>query len=56
MLTADTAHQLRTLAATCCDSVLHETADTLDIDGLEWIGIENLVPKIVTHEGTHIVT
>ena len=56
MLTADTTHKLRALAATCRDSVLYETAHTLDVDGLEWICIENLVSEIVTHKCTYVVT
>ena len=56
MLTADTAHKTRSLAAACIDSVLDKLADTLDINSLERIGIENLVSEIISHEGPHIVT
>ncbi len=56
MLTADTAHELWSLRTSTLDTELNELADSLGIDGLEWICIEDLVSEIVTHEGTYIVT
>ena len=55
MLTANAALQVRTLAATSLDAIFDELADTLGIDCLERIRIEDLVAQIVTHEGAHVV-
>ena len=55
VLSADTALKVGPLAASTLDTVLNELAYALDIDGLERIGIENLVSEVVTHKCTYIV-
>ena len=55
MFPADSALEVRTLAASTLDSMLDKFADTLHVDGLERVRIEDLVSEIVTHEGTHVV-
>ena len=56
MLAADTALEVGPSAASCLDAVLYELAHTLGVDGLERIGIEDLVSEVVTHKGADIVT
>ena len=56
MLSADTALKVRPLRTTSLDSELNQLANTLGVDGLEWISIENLVAKLFSHEGADIIT
>ena len=56
VLTTDTALQGRTAAATTVHTHLDQLADGLGVDGLERIGIQDLVTQVVTHEGADIVT
>ena len=56
MLSADTALEVRPLGAASLDTEFDQFADALGVDGLERVGIEDLVAEIVTHEGPNIVT
>ena len=56
MLSADAALEFRPLGPSGLDTVLDELADTLGVDGLERICIQELVAEIFAHEGAHVVT
>ena len=55
MLTANTALQVGTFAAAGLDTQFDELAHALDIDGLERVGIQDLVAEVVAHERSDIV-
>ena len=56
MLSADTALEFRSLRAAALDTVLNELADTLGIDCLERISVQEFVSKVCTHECSDIIT
>ena len=56
MLSADSALEVGPLGTAALDAELNQLADTLGVDGLERIGIEDLVAEVVAHEGADIVT
>lgn len=55
MLAADAALEVSTPSAAGLHAVLYQLAHTLGVDGLERVGIQDLVSEIVTHEGSHVV-
>ena len=56
MLSADTALEVRPLGTSGLDAEVNKPSDTLGVDRLERIGVEDLVAEILTHEGSDIVT
>ena len=56
VLAADAAHQARAEGTALVHADLHQLADGLGVDGLERVGVENLVPEVVAHEGTDVIT
>ena len=55
MLAADTAFEIRTGLTAFLDSVVDELADCLGVEGLERIGVKNLVAEVVSHKCSDIV-
>ena len=55
MFAAHAALEVGPLAAAVVHAVFNKFADTLHVDGLERIGIQDLCSKVVTHEGSHVV-
>ena len=56
MLAADTTLEVWSLRTATLDTILYELADTLSIDGLERISVQNLVAEILTHECSNVIT
>ena len=56
MLTTDTATKLRTNLATFLNSELDETANTLLVENLEWVNLQDLLIEIYRQERSDIVT
>ena len=55
MLAADADLEVRTGAAAAFDADLDELADGTLVDGLERVGIKDLVAEVVAHEGANVV-
>ena len=56
MLSADAALEVSPATASSLDTVFNKLSYTLGINGLEWIGIKNLMSEIVAHKGTYVIT
>ena len=56
MLSADTALEVRPLGTSALDTGLDKFADTLGVDCLERICIQDLVAEVLAHKGSDIVT
>ena len=55
VLAADAAHQVVAEGTALVHADLHQLADGLLVDGLERVGIQDLVAEVVTHEGADVV-
>jgi hypothetical protein len=55
MLTTDTATEVRTYLAAFLHSELDETANTLLVEYLEWVNLQNLLVEVYRQERSDIV-
>ena len=56
MLTTDTAAEVRTYLATSLHGVLDEFADTLLVEHLEWVNLQDLLIEVYRQERSNVVT
>ena len=55
MFAADATFEVWPLFASALDSEFYQLSYALRVYGLEWVGIENLVAKIITHECANVI-
>ena len=55
MLTADTCTERRANGTSLLNSHLHKLTNTLLVENLEWVNLENLLVKIYRQERCYVV-